>query len=188
MSEVREVREHHNTTALNPRELECKSIDRLRPHSHLPPPRLPSSSSYLPAVVSLRTLPPFVALSRPFWRTREEEGRTRAQPRGNRREERSDSTWRGGERGKIRPPFFSQDSNTDANPSPMQGKGWVLFCFSLLRLFCSLSVSQIVDIPLRPAASERKQLRRGWCMNLRAFYRDIFLSNRIERRWKVTNV
>lgn len=39
-------------------------------------------SSYLPAVVSLRTLPPFVALSRPFWRTREEEGRTRAQSRG----------------------------------------------------------------------------------------------------------
>ena len=173
------MREHYDTTALNPRELECKSIDRLHPHSHLPPLRS-SSSSYLPAVVSLRILPPFVALSRPFCRTREEEGQTQAQPRGNRRE-RSDSTWRGGERGKIRPPFFSQDSNTDANPSPMQGKGWVLFCFSSLRLFCSLSVSQIVDIPLRPAASERKQLRHGWCMNLRAFYR----SNRIERRWKV---
>lgn len=174
----------HDTTALNPRELECKSIDRLRPslHSQLPPPRSTSSSSYLPAVVSLRTLPPFVALSRPFWRTREEEGR--AQPRGNGGGRRGVTRLdRGGERGKIRPPFFSQDSNTDANPSPMQGKGWV-FCFSSLRLFCSLSVSQIVDIPLRPAASGEKTIKTRLVHESSRF----LSSNRIERRSEVANI
>lgn len=102
---------------------------------------------------------------------------------GEREEKRGRGvTRRGGERGKIRPPFFSQDSNTGANPSPTQGKGWV-FCFSSLRLFCSLSVFQIVDIPLRPAASEGKQLRRSRLHESSRFS----LSNRIKRQRKISS-
>jgi len=57
------VRERHDATALNPRELECKSIDPLRPHPQSSPPSRPSSPSCLPAVVSL---PHFTTLRRPF--------------------------------------------------------------------------------------------------------------------------
>lgn len=72
------------------------------------------------------------------------------------------------ERGKIRPPFFSRDSNAIGDP-PSAVRCWCerkklglsLFVFPWPVCFAHYPSLQVVDIPLRSTFTERKQLRHG---------------------------
>lgn len=197
------ARERHDSTALNPREFECKSIDPPHPHSRTTPTASvrPSPSSYLP-VVSLRTLPPFVALSRPFWcAPGEAEGRTRARLEGTqgegerervrgrdgrRVEERSDST-----RGRARensPSIFLAGQQHRREPFPPRGRReergldllFLLASFVLLIIRLSDRRYSITSGGFRGKTIKT----RPGCMNLCAFYRRI--ESTADGEWQIS--
>lgn len=131
---------HHDATALNPRESpSAKVLIRFVPTRNYPPTSS-SSSSYFPAVVSLRTLPPFVALSRPFWCTRKKDGRGRSRE-GAKGERRG---WLGPTRGRTRensPSIFLAGQQHRREPffDARKGLGLLFLLASFVLLIIRLS-------------------------------------------------